>query len=1197
MITKSISPKIFQNDATEEGDFSGVAKTTRDEMINGRFRLLSELGRGGMAVVHLAEDVATGKRYALKMMSTRLSGSAKQRFTREFSTIASLKHPYLIEVFEYGESPSGPFFVMELFSGNPATDMIGSPLPQILEAIYKLCEAVDFVHSKRIIHRDIKPANILVQTNANGNGFDIRLSDFGLAKFANSSSSLTGDVNFLGTIAYCAPEQIMREELDHRADIYSLGLVVFELITGSHAFHDFRKDAQALISKQLTSVPTSVREHNKNIAVELERAILRMLAKEQEIRPDSTLELRQAIACELGWSESQVSCSSILTSGNLVAPFIAREKELKCLESFLALNLRALTTHRPETHENARMQSILFVAGEAGIGKTSLIKRAARAAFVGGAKIYDGKCFDGNLAPFQPFLEIVKQILSEQEKCRRRAAIANEEDVLASTTFIQAGSSTTSIDSVIEEYAIDLLRCGADLKTLLANQLPPDLHEVPRDTEYVFRSLATFFVELSKIQPMLLFLDDVHWADKSSISLLRHIASRTIIARQDAEVRGGPPPQLAIFGSTRNTTEYSKTVAFVDELCEANLAIKLVLEPLSKESVQQLIASQLNTRFDEVDQVLSIKITTECLGNPFYICQTIREWKLSERVHFDGQVWKLSVASVREGESLPESVRDALRSRLRKLPESTAKTLSIAAAIGSIVDVDLLQSLINQNSEFEFFDILDDLIGREILRETGKPRVLAFAHDLLREAALSNLTATRRQGIHQAIGEALEKQRAAGKSVTFASLAEHFLASHCDEKAFQYLLKAGSDATDTFAHVDAIPLLERAKVVMPGNTERMDQFSLHECLGRSLTAQNRREDSLREFQLALDTADEAFHRSKAHYGMGKCYLRVAKIGEGREHFEKALALLGEPQPKSKVGYLFGMMVYGTDFQFRPKWVRWKKKPHANNEQRDLASEIYFSHCMIVVQTDLFAYLYSSIQNARLAKHSDSSDAIALAYSKYAFNLSLSGAMGQILSKPYIRESKARLNQCKSVFVKALTLQNIGGSAYYAGDLDSAERCFIELQPELDKTNDWHVGWNIHMRRHIASQRGDALEIEKSSRLEMEFGNKINDPIFRAFGLFGLADGLSRSGKFEEAVACGRESVALVENMLTRSVAMQELGRALIQASNYEEAETTLGKSLKFLQADLFYFDFAIQNFSLYPEAIIGPLGLRDQNSS
>jgi serine/threonine protein kinase/tetratricopeptide (TPR) repeat protein len=1189
MPKRAILDKGYQDDATEEGVFFVSTKSPDSDLVNGRFRLLNELGRGGMAVVHLAEDIATGNRFALKMMSTRLTGSAKQRFTREFSTIASLKHPYLIEVFEYGESPSGPFFVMELFSGKPATDMIGAPVPQILEAIYKLCEAVDFVHSRRIIHRDIKPANILVQANGNGSGFDIRLSDFGLAKFANSSSSLTGDTNFLGTIAYCAPEQIMREELDHRADIYSLGLVVFELLTGRHAFQESRKDAQALISKQLTTVPTSVREHNKNISVELERAVLKMVAKEQEFRPESTLELRQAIAFELGWSESQIAKPNLLSIGHCVAPFIARENELKCLETFLDRNLRAQATHRHQTHGDAHSQSILFVAGEAGIGKTSLIKRAARAAFVGGARIYDGRCFDGNLAPFQPFLEIVKQILSEQEKCRRRAALANVEDVLASTTFIQAGSSTTSIDSVIEEYAIDLLRCGADLKTLLANKLPPDLHEVPRDTEYVFRSLATFFVELSKIQPMLLFIDDVHWADKSTIALLRHIASRAIIAKQDVEVHGGPPPQLAILGSTRNTTEYSKTVAFVDELCEANLAIKLVLEPLSKEGVQQLIASQLSARVDEVDASLSTKIATECLGNPFYICQTIREWKLSERVHFDGQLWTLSAASAQDGESLPESVRDALRSRLRKLPERTAKTLSLAAAMGSIVDVDLLQSLAVQSNQFEFFDILDDLIGREILRETGKPRVLTFAHDLLREAALSNLTATRRQGIHQVIGEALEKRLADGSSVTFASLAEHFLAAHCTEKAFRYLLKAGSEATDTFAHVDAIPLLERAKSVMPGNALRTDQFALSERLGRSLTAQDRVDDSLQEFQLALDAADDELHRSIAHYGMGKCFLRVAKIAEGRNHFEKALALLGEKQPKSKIGYLFGMFVYGTDFQFRPKWLSWKKKSPATEQLRDLASEIYFSHCMIVVQTDLFAYLYSSIQNARLAKHSDSSDAIALAYSKYGFNLSLSGAMGQFLSKPYIRESKARLNRCKSVFAKALTLQNIGGSAYYSGDLNAAEQYFVELQPELDKTNDWHVGWNIHMRRHTASQRGDALEIVELARQEMEFGNKIKDPIFRAFGLFGLADGQSRGGRFEEAVTCGRESVALVENILTRSVAMQELGRALIQASQYEEAETTLWKSLKFLKADLFYIDFAIQNFSLYPEAIIGPL--------
>ncbi len=1177
----------YDDAATEVGSLVDIAITESSDLINGRFRLLRELGRGGMAIVHLAEEMSSGKRFALKMMSTRLAGSAKQRFTREFSTIASLKHPCLIEVFEYGESTSGPFFVMELFSGKPATDMIGAPLPHILEAIYKLCEAVDFVHSKRIIHRDIKPANILVQPNLDGSGFDIRLSDFGLAKFANSSSSLSGDVNFLGTIAYCAPEQIMREELDHRADIYSLGLVVFELLTGRHAFQEFRKDAQALISKQLTVVPSSLRQYNRNISVDLERTILKMLAKEQTDRPDSTFELRQIVATELGWSNSEVSSTNAFHTGNLIAHFIARENELKRLEDFLLRVLQPTAARPRDDNAPGQQPTIMFVAGEAGIGKTSLIKRGARAAFVGGAKIYDGRCFDGNLAPFQPFLEIVKQILSEQEKCRRRAANAKVEDVLASTTFLQAGNSTISVDSVIEEYAIDLLRCGADLKTLLANKLPPDLHEVPRDTEYVFRSLANFFVELSKVQPSLLFLDDVHWADKSSVSLLRHIASRTVIARQDAQASGGPPPQLAILCSTRNTSEYSKTVAFVDKLCEADLAHKLILEPLAPRGVQQLIASQLSARCDEIDDSLCMRLATECLGNPFYICQTIREWKLSQRVVFDGQSWKLSADSATHGEALPESVRDALRSRLRKLPDGTAKTLSIAAAIGFVVDVDLLQSLVRANSDFEFFDNIDELIGREILRETGKSRVLAFAHDLLREAALSNLSATRRQGIHQAIGDALEKRRAAGQNITYASLAEHYLAAHCNEKAFHYLLQAGRDATETFAHVDAILLLERAQSVIPSNASKGDQFALHDCLGRSYNAQDRFDDSQREFQLALAAADNDIDQAKAHYGLGKCHLRVAKIEQGRIHFEKALALVGEPQPKSTLGTILGMCISGTNFQLVPKWFRRRRRSELDEQRRSLASEIYFSHCMIVVQIDLFAYLYSSIRNALLAKYSDNSDAIAMAYSKYGFNLSLCGAVGQILSGPYVREAKRRIGQCTSLFVTAVTQQNIGSVVYFTGDLDAAEKYFIELQPELEKTKDWHVGLNYHMRRHIASQRGDALEIEKWARREFEFGLKIKDSYFQGFALFGLADGLSRSGRFEQALVHARESLALINKLLTRAIAYQELGRAQIQASDYAGAEVTLREGLKFLRADMFYFDFAIQSFSLYPEAIIG----------
>lgn len=1175
--------------ATMDGGDFGKRPVNELEAINNRFRILRQLGRGGMAVVHLAEDLTNGKQVALKMMSNTLSGSAKQRFTREFSTIASLKHPYLIEVFEYGESKSGPFFAMELFSGEPATIMTGAPALQIYEALYKLCEAVDFVHSKRIIHRDIKPANIMVQRKTDGKGFDIRLSDFGLAKFANSSSSLTGDVNFLGTLSYCAPEQIMREELDHRADLYSLGMVVYEVLTGRHVFDEYRKDAQALVSAQLTKLPISARELNKNLSVELDRAINKLLAKDHSSRPNSTLDLRQALAEELGWSDNKVASASQLVAGALVAPFIARDDELKVMESFIMAHCGVHSPAENKPSLKQRNPTILFVAGEAGIGKTSLIKRAARAAYVGGAKIYDGRCFDGNLAPFQPFAEILKQILSEREKFRRRALQSQQADLLASTTFLQAGGSTvgtTSVDSIIEEHAIDLLRCGSDLKALLANNLPTDQFETPRDTEYVFRSIGNFFVELSKIRPMLLIIDDIHWADRSSVILLRHIASSAIIARQDAEIRGGAIPQLAIVGSTRNTTEYSKTVSFVDELCESELASKLSLQPLPKQSVQQLIASQLGARSDEVDLGLSDRIGTDCLGNPFYICQTIREWKLSERVIFDGLLWRLSDKGT-DSESLPETVREALQSRLKRLPEKTSKTLSVAAAIGSNIDVDLLQSIVGQDSDFGFFDTIDDLLGREILRETGKPRVLTFAHDLLREACLANLSATRRQGIHQVIGESLEKQRDAGKNITDAVLAEQFLAAYSNEKAFKYLLKAGVNATNTHAYVDAISLLEKAKQIAAPNCSTPDMYLLSLSLGTNYAAQGQIDESLREFQAAIDNANTPYEIAAAHFGIGKCYTPKALNSEARNHFVKALELLGERQPKSRFSLILAIIWSGICFQLLPKWTRIGKPRLRNENYSSFASSVYFANCVVIFQTDLFAYTYGSIRLALIAKYSNDIDAITLANSKYGMNMAVTGKFGYLIARRYIKAALDGLDKCESPFVRALSKHNLAATVFFGGDLDTAEAYCQEVQPELDKAKDWHAGFTLHLRRHIASQRGDAKVIEAIARSELEFGERIQDSSLIAYGKYGLADALSRMGQFEQAISLARESQEPLSKSLTRSVASQELGRTLIQSSRYEGAEQVLKNGIKQMQSDLFYFDYGIQLFSLYPEAILG----------
>jgi tetratricopeptide (TPR) repeat protein len=201
------------------------------------------------------------------------------------------------------------------------------------------------------------------------------------------------------------------------------------------------------------------------------------------------------------------------------------------------------------------------------------------------------------------------------------------------------------------------------------------------------------------------------------------------------------------------------------------------------------------------------------------------------------------------------------------------------------------------------------------------------------------------------------------------------------------------------------------------------------------------------------------------------------------------------------------------------------------------------------------------------------------------NMAVAGKLGQKVARRYFKDALADLDRCKSPFVHALSKHNLAAVAYFCGDLDTAEKYCLEIQSELDKARDWHAGFTLHLRRHIASQRGDAKVIEAIARTELEFGERIQDSSLIAWGKYGLADALSRLGQFDQAISLAQESQEPLSESLTRSVASQELGRTLIQSSRYEEAEQVLKNGIRQMRADLFYFDYGIQLFSLYPEAI------------
>ncbi len=228
-------------------------------VVDSRYEVLSVLGEGGMGIVYEIRHRALGKRFALKALRKDLAsdGEIAARFMQEARTAASVSHPGLVEITDFGQLPSGqPFFVMELLEGQSLATMIrrGGPIPaaRAVDIIRQIAEALGAAHDRSIIHRDLKPDNIHISA-AEGGRDRVTIVDFGLAKVIGASRLTRAGVVF-GTPHYMSPEQAMGETTDHRADVYALGVVMYEMFTGRVPFE--ADSYMGVLTKHMYMAPT-----------------------------------------------------------------------------------------------------------------------------------------------------------------------------------------------------------------------------------------------------------------------------------------------------------------------------------------------------------------------------------------------------------------------------------------------------------------------------------------------------------------------------------------------------------------------------------------------------------------------------------------------------------------------------------------------------------------------------------------------------------------------------------------------------------------------------------------------------------------------------------------------------------------------------------------------------------------------------
>jgi Protein kinase domain len=276
------------------------------------YRVASFIGRGGMAVVYRAEDLRLGRNVALKLLAPELSQNEKfqQRFMRESRLAAAIDHPNIIPIYEAGEVGGLLYIVMRYVEGSDLKQVIEREGPldpvRVSMLLRQVAGALDAAHSRGLVHRDVKPGNVLLASGAGPEDEDhVYLTDFGLTKRSSSLSGLTVTGHFLGTIDYVAPEQITGNPVDARTDVYALGCVLYECLTGTVPFQ--RDDDAALLWAHLVEAPPSLHERMPELPEGLNDIVATAMAKAPDDRYDTCREVAAAVAAEVGLTSGSAS--------------------------------------------------------------------------------------------------------------------------------------------------------------------------------------------------------------------------------------------------------------------------------------------------------------------------------------------------------------------------------------------------------------------------------------------------------------------------------------------------------------------------------------------------------------------------------------------------------------------------------------------------------------------------------------------------------------------------------------------------------------------------------------------------------------------------------------------------------------------------------------------------------------------------
>jgi Nif-specific regulatory protein len=786
-----------------------------------RYQVRATLKNTAETCVYRVFDVADRRDEAIKILTHPVEDPQKLlRFKTEFATLASLEHASVIKVYDFGVlNERFPFFTMEFFAGKRITEFFdGQNWDALYEVIMQIASGLHHIHHLGIIHLDLKPSNILVSEEGKA-----KLMDFGLA----IESRQVFDRRIRGTLQYMAPEVLKQDRVDSRADLYALGMTLYETVTG--ALPGYGKAPIDVIRMQLDDEIRPPSSINPRVPAELEEIIVKLLEKDPRHRFPSAAALLQEVAQAAG--KKAPPAELLIGRGELyAAPLIGRKHEVSQMTALIA------------DAREGRGNGVILAGGE-GMGKSRIVRDVTLRAQLEGARVFSGRCPIHRKTIYAPFFEIFEQMVR---------AVSPDADVGEEIRRI--------LRPVVAGAGPDTSPPQHGQKFRLYNRIVQSMQDL-----YGFLSVGSE----TGGSPLILVIEDLQWADPSTAELFAFLVGE---AKQNRLLVIGTLTLDS--GGEAALESASPSLSFWEQRArEGNfpvIRVETLTESLVREHVQSLLGDA------NVSDELVRWMLWESAGSPLNIRRIIDYLITHQYLQWSASGWSADMERIRSLR-IPGGVSSILMEKVDGLAHDERSLIETASVVGETMDLELLTQIAEIGPE-ETYATVRELARLGLLDESNDGLTITFPQIHLRDAIYNGMPERRRNELHLRVGQALEPMASNGSMQLIGQVAYHFSRANEIERGTRYSVEAGDLATRTLAHEEAAEFYRLALELMDlGGTEEAKKAEVREKLADAYYRRDDYRGAMHAYQFLLKSIQSRHPDDEANVDVARVMKKIGKV--------------------------------------------------------------------------------------------------------------------------------------------------------------------------------------------------------------------------------------------------------------------------------------------------------------------------------